>query len=145
MSVGFNIKTAAVLPKIPSVVDYAGSRINFLTLCPKLNVAIRIRIRDYLQILQVISSNPGKVVGQVFLGRGNEILTFIPLFEIAMVLSTNSGSFPSNSHVSATFSFLFRFGESWNPTDCEKFKTESCLYMGSRAPLCCIWSRQIVD
>jgi len=26
------------------------------------------------------------------------------LFEIAMALSTNSGSFPSNSHVSATFS-----------------------------------------
>ena len=35
------------------------------------------------------------------------------LFEIAMVLSTNSGSFPSNSHVSATFSILLRFGESW--------------------------------
>jgi len=32
------------------------------------------------------------------------------LFEIAMVLSTNSGSFPSNSHVSATFSILLRFG-----------------------------------
>ena len=43
------------------------------------------------------------------------------LFEIAMVLSTNSGSFPSNSHVSATFSILLRFGESWNPTKCEKF------------------------
>ena len=35
------------------------------------------------------------------------------LIEIAMVLSTNSGSFPSNSHVSATFSILLRFGESW--------------------------------
>ena len=34
-----------------------------------------------------------------------------------MVLSTNSGSFPSNSHVSATFSILLRFGESWNPTN----------------------------
>ena len=34
------------------------------------------------------------------------------LFEIAMVLSTNRGSFPSNSHVSATFSILLRFGES---------------------------------
>jgi len=29
-----------------------------------------------------------------------------------MVLSTNSGSFPSNSHVSAPFSILLRFGES---------------------------------
>ena len=36
------------------------------------------------------------------------------LFEIAMVLSTNSGSFPSNSRVSVTFSILLRFGESWN-------------------------------
>ena len=43
------------------------------------------------------------------------------LFEIAMVLSTNSGSFPSNSHVSATFSILLRFGESWVSTNCEKF------------------------
>ena len=55
----------------------AGSRINFLTLCPKLNHAIRIRKRDYLQILQVISSNPGKVVGPVFLGRSNEKLAAI--------------------------------------------------------------------
>ena len=31
------------------------------------------------------------------------------LNEIAMVLSMNSGSFPSNSHVSATFSILLRF------------------------------------
>jgi len=46
------------------------------------------------------------------------------LFEIAMVLSTNSGSFPSNSHVSATFSILLRFGESWNPTNCEKFNAD---------------------
>ena len=55
----------------------AGSQINFLTLCPKLNVAIRIRIRDYLQILQVTSSNPGKVVGPVFLGRSNEKLAVL--------------------------------------------------------------------
>ena len=34
------------------------------------------------------------------------------LFEIAMVLSMNSGSFPSNSHVSATFSILLRLGNS---------------------------------
>ena len=33
------------------------------------------------------------------------------LIEIAMALSTNSGSFPSNSHVSVTFSILLRFGE----------------------------------
>ena len=52
----------------------AGSQINFLTLCTMLNRAIRIRKRDYLQILQVISSNPGKVVGPVFLGRSNEKL-----------------------------------------------------------------------
>ena len=39
------------------------------------------------------------------------------LIEIAMVLSTNSGSFPSNSHVSATFLILLRFGEFWIPTN----------------------------
>ena len=49
------------------------------------------------------------------------------LFEIAMVLSTNSGSFPSNSHVSATFSILLRFGESWNPTNCERFNADGSL------------------
>ena len=46
------------------------------------------------------------------------------LFEIAMALSTNRGSFPSNSHVSATFSILLRFGKSWNPTNCEKFTAD---------------------
>ena len=46
------------------------------------------------------------------------------LFEIAMVLSTNRDSFPSNSHVSATFSILLRFGESWSPTNCEKFTAD---------------------
>jgi len=46
------------------------------------------------------------------------------LVEIGMVLSTNSGSFPSNSHVSATFSILLRFGESWNPANCEKFNAD---------------------
>jgi len=49
------------------------------------------------------------------------------LFEIAMVLSTNSGSFPSNSHVSATFSILLRFGESWNSTNCERFNADGSL------------------
>jgi len=34
------------------------------------------------------------------------------LVEIAMVLSTNSGSFPSNSHVSATFRFCSDLGNS---------------------------------
>ena len=47
--------------------------------------------------------------------------------EIAMVLSTNSSSFPSNSHVSATFSILLRFGELWNPTNCEKFNADGSL------------------
>ena len=32
------------------------------------------------------------------------------LIEIAMVVSSNRGSFPSNSHVSATFSIFLRFG-----------------------------------
>jgi len=49
------------------------------------------------------------------------------LFEIAMVLSTNSGSFPSNSHVSATFSIFLRFGESWNPTNCQRFNAHGSL------------------
>jgi len=50
-----------------------------------------------------------------------------PLVEIAMVLSTKSGSFPSNSHVSATFSILRRYGESWNPTNCERFNADGSL------------------
>ena len=49
------------------------------------------------------------------------------LIEIAMVLSTDSGSFPSNSHVSATFSILLRCGEFWNPTNCEKFNADGSL------------------
>jgi len=49
------------------------------------------------------------------------------LVEIAMVVSTNSGSFPSNSHVSATFSILLRFGEFWNRTNCEKFNADGSL------------------
>ena len=49
------------------------------------------------------------------------------LIEIAMVLSTISGSFPSNSHVSATFSILLRFGEFWNPPNCEKFNADGSL------------------
>ena len=49
------------------------------------------------------------------------------LVEITMVLSTNSGSFPSNSHVSATFSILLRFEEFWNPTNCEKFNADGSL------------------
>jgi len=47
--------------------------------------------------------------------------------EVVMALSTNSGSFPSNSHVSATFSILVRFGESWNPTNCERFNADGSL------------------
>ena len=49
------------------------------------------------------------------------------LIEIAMVHSTNSGSFPSNSHVSATFSFLLKFGEIWSPTNCEEFNADGLL------------------
>ena len=49
------------------------------------------------------------------------------LFEISMVLSTNSGSFPSNSHVSATFSILLRFGESCNSTNCDRFNADGSL------------------
>ena len=49
------------------------------------------------------------------------------LIEIAMVLSTISGSFPSNSHVSATFSILLRFGDFWNPPNCEKFNADGSL------------------
>ena len=36
------------------------------------------------------------------------------LFEMPTALSTNSGSFPSNSHVSATFSFWIHSGKIWN-------------------------------
>ena len=53
--------------------------------------------------------------------------TFIPtllLRLLCMVLSTNSGFFPSNSHVSATFPILLRFGEFWNPINCEKFNAD---------------------
>ena len=49
------------------------------------------------------------------------------LIEIAMVLSKNSCSFPSNSHVSATLSILLRFGEFWNPTNCEKLNADESL------------------
>jgi len=49
------------------------------------------------------------------------------LIEIAMILLTNRGSFPSNSHVSATFAILLRFGEFWNPTNCEKFNADGSL------------------
>ena len=44
-----------------------------------------------------------------------------------MVFLTNSGSFPSNSHVSTTFSILLRFGEFSNPTNCEKFNADGSL------------------
>ena len=36
------------------------------------------------------------------------------LFEMPMAHSWNSGSFPSNSHVSATFSFWIHSGKFWN-------------------------------
>jgi len=50
---------------------------------------------------------------------------FIP--KIALALLTNSGSFPSNSHVSATFLILLRFGEFWNGTNFEKFNADGSL------------------
>jgi len=56
------------------------------------------------------------------------------LFEIAMALLTISVSFPSKPRFSATFSILLRFGESWNPTNCEKFNADGSL-MG-RTNLC---------
>ena len=49
------------------------------------------------------------------------------LFEIAMALLTISVSFPSKSRFSSTFSILLRFGESWNPTNCEKFNADGSL------------------
>ena len=59
----------------------------------------------------------------------NERLKVHPktLIEIAMVLSTNSASFPSNSHVSAPLSILLRFEEFWNPTNYEKFNADGSL------------------
>jgi len=49
------------------------------------------------------------------------------LFEIAMALLTISVSFPSKSRFFATFSILLTFGESWNPTNCEKFNADGSL------------------
>ena len=70
--------------------------------------------------------NAGRAIG----GRGKMGRSRVhpkTLIEIAMALSTNSGSFPSNSHVSATFSMLLRFGEFWNPANCEKFNADGSL------------------
>ena len=52
------------------------------------------------------------------------------LFEIAMALFTISVSFPSKLRFSATFSILLRFGESWNPTNCEKFNADGSWWEG---------------
>ena len=62
-------------------------------------------------------------------GQSESHFRFYPKtrIKIAMILSTNSGSFPSNSHVSATFSILLRFGEFCNPTNCEKFNADGSL------------------
>jgi len=49
------------------------------------------------------------------------------LFEMPMFLSLNSDSFPSNSNVSATFSFWIHSGKFWNPTNCEKFNAVGSL------------------
>ena len=49
------------------------------------------------------------------------------LFEITVALLTIRVSFPSKSRFSATFSILLRFGESWNPTNCQKFNADGSL------------------
>ena len=78
------------------------------------------------------------VIAQRFMRRNvtscHHFLSTVPVrvhpktrIEIAMVLSTNSGSFPSNPHVSATFSILLRTGEFWNPTNCESFNADGSL------------------
>jgi len=66
------------------------------------------------------ATNEGKVIGLIH-------MCDIPLFEIAMALLTISVSFPSKSRFSASFSILLRFGESWNPTNCEKFNADGSL------------------
>ena len=79
----------------------------------------------YVDYLAIVKSGKWSI-----LGRNLEVHPKT-LIEIAVVLSTNSGSFPSNSHVSASFSILLRFGEYWNPTNCEKFNADGSL-MGRR-------------
>ena len=44
-----------------------------------------------------------------------------------MALLTISVSFPTKSRFSATFSIVLRFGESWNPKNCEKFDADGSL------------------
>ena len=44
-----------------------------------------------------------------------------------MALSKNRGSFPIKSHVAVTFSIFLRFGEFWNPTNCQKFNSDGSL------------------
>jgi len=63
------------------------------------------------------------------------------LIEVAMVLSTNSGSFPSNSHVSATFLIWLRFGEFWIRTNCEKLNADGSL-MGRTNLDKSVWQEQ---
>jgi len=52
------------------------------------------------------------------------------LFEMPMALSLNSGSFPSNSNVSATFSFWIHSRKFWNPANCEKFNADGRWWEG---------------
>jgi len=60
-----------------------------------------------------------------------------------MALSVNSGhgSFPSNSNVSATFSFWIHSGKFWNPTNCEKFNADGSL-MGRTNLDKSVWQQQ---
>ena len=73
----------------------------------------------WITCLDPVSANSQKCAGSQFHPK--------TLIEIAIALSTNSGSFPSNSHVSATFSILLTFGEFWNPTNCENFNADGSL------------------
>jgi len=68
------------------------------------------------------------------------------LFEIAMALLTIRVSFTSKSRFSATFSILLRFGESWNPTNCEKFNAEDFLQVMSSKPSILVkWTKLISE
>ena len=65
-------------------------------------------------------------------GSNHSIVHIHPktLCEMPTALSLNRGSFPSNSNVSATFSFWIHSGNFWNPTNCEKFNADGSLTEG---------------
>jgi len=85
-----------------------------------------------LSVMQrLLRAAEARVINAAYKSQHEEVVLLAihpkTLLEIAMVLSTNSGSFPSNFNVSATFSILLRFGELWNPTNCEKFNADICV------------------